>query len=59
MTTVETGTRLLTTSNAITEAVAQEMERDDTVFVMGEDVGVYGGSSAPPRGCSRGSGPSA
>ena len=35
--------RLLTTSKAISEAIAQEMERDPTVFVMGEDVGVYGG----------------
>src|SRR5690242_9001270 len=39
-----TGTeRLLTTSKAISEAIAQEMERDPAVFVMGEDVGVYGG----------------
>ncbi len=35
--------RLLTTAKAISEAIAQEMERDPTVFVMGEDVGVYGG----------------
>ena len=35
--------RLLTTSKAISEAMAQEMERDPSVFVMGEDVGVYGG----------------
>lgn len=35
--------RILTTSKAIAEAVAQEMERDPSVFVMGEDVGVYGG----------------
>ncbi len=35
--------RLLTTSKAIAEAIAQEMERDDKVFVLGEDVGAYGG----------------
>jgi pyruvate dehydrogenase E1 component beta subunit len=35
--------RLLTTSKAISEAIAQEMERDPSVFVMGEDVGTYGG----------------
>jgi acetoin:2,6-dichlorophenolindophenol oxidoreductase subunit beta len=35
--------RLLTTSKAISEAIAQEMERDRSVFVMGEDVGTYGG----------------
>ncbi|MEI7555543.1 alpha-ketoacid dehydrogenase subunit beta [Candidatus Chlorohelix sp.] len=35
--------RLLTTHKAIAEGIAQEMERDSRVFVMGEDVGVYGG----------------
>jgi len=35
--------RLLTTAKAISEAIAQEMERDPNVFVMGEDIGVYGG----------------
>ncbi len=36
-------TRKLTMAQAIGEAVAQEMERDPSVFVMGEDIGVYGG----------------
>jgi len=40
---VETKKRLLTTNKAISEGIAQEMERDKTVFVMGEDVGAYGG----------------
>ncbi|MBF6606632.1 MAG: alpha-ketoacid dehydrogenase subunit beta [Chloroflexi bacterium] len=35
--------RLLTTSRAISEGIAQEMERDPSVFVMGEDIGTYGG----------------
>lgn len=35
--------RLLTGNKALAEAIAQEMERDGNVFVMGEDVGVYGG----------------
>lgn len=35
--------RLLTGNKAMAEAIAQEMERDQSVFVMGEDVGVYGG----------------
>jgi pyruvate/2-oxoglutarate/acetoin dehydrogenase E1 component len=35
--------RKLTTQKAIAEAIAQEMERDETVFVLGEDIGVYGG----------------
>jgi len=30
--------------NALREATDEEMARDDTVFVMGEDVGHYGGS---------------
>ena len=35
--------RKLPMYQAIAEAIAQEMERDPKVFVMGEDVGVYGG----------------
>ena len=42
MTTIAT-VRKLTTQKAIAEAIGQEMERDEAVFVMGEDVGVYGG----------------
>jgi pyruvate/2-oxoglutarate/acetoin dehydrogenase E1 component len=30
--------------NALREAIDEEMGRDDTVFVLGEDVGQYGGS---------------
>ncbi|MCL6095342.1 MAG: alpha-ketoacid dehydrogenase subunit beta [Actinobacteria bacterium] len=37
------GVRRLTTARAMVEAIAQEMERDPSVFVMGEDVGAYGG----------------
>ena len=33
----------LTTSKAMVEAIAQEMERDPSVFYLGEDVGAYGG----------------
>ena len=40
--TAQTG-RLLTTSKAISEAIGQEIERDERVFVMGEDIGTYGG----------------
>jgi pyruvate/2-oxoglutarate/acetoin dehydrogenase E1 component len=35
--------RRLTTSKAMVEAIAQEMERDPSVFYLGEDVGAYGG----------------
>ena len=35
--------RILTMAQAIAEGIAQEMTRDSAVFVMGEDVGSYGG----------------
>lgn len=35
--------RTLTMAQAISEAIGQEMERDQSVFVMGEDIGKYGG----------------
>ena len=38
-----TTTRKLTMAQAIAEGIAQEMERDSRVFVMGEDIGKYGG----------------
>jgi len=37
------GHRTLTMAQAISEAMASEMERDESVFVMGEDIGAYGG----------------
>lgn len=40
---VPASTRQLTTSRAISEAIASEMKRDERVFVMGEDIGKYGG----------------
>jgi len=43
MTTTATSTRRLSTAKAISEGIAQEMRVDDGVFVMGEDVGAYGG----------------
>jgi pyruvate/2-oxoglutarate/acetoin dehydrogenase E1 component len=41
--TVDSGTRRLTTAKAISEAIATEMRENPEVFVMGEDVGAYGG----------------
>jgi pyruvate/2-oxoglutarate/acetoin dehydrogenase E1 component len=35
---------------AIRDALAEEMERDPHVFVMGEDVGLYGGAYGATRG---------
>jgi pyruvate dehydrogenase E1 component beta subunit len=43
MTITEAPTRRLTTSKAMVEAIAQEMERDPNVVYLGEDVGAYGG----------------
>jgi len=44
-TTATTGAplRRLTAAKAIAEGIAQEMERDPSVFYLGEDVGAYGG----------------
>ena len=36
--------RELSYAEAIREALRQEMQRDERVFIIGEDVGVYGGS---------------
>ncbi len=36
-------TRILTMAQAISDGIAQEMTRDANVFVMGEDIGSYGG----------------
>ncbi len=41
---MDTQTRELTYAQAIQEALAIAMEADDRVFLMGEDVGVYGGA---------------
>jgi pyruvate/2-oxoglutarate/acetoin dehydrogenase E1 component len=38
-----TGTRRLTISEALREAIAEEMRRDPDVFLIGEDIGVEGG----------------
>ena len=35
---------------AVTEAIAEEMRRDPRVFVMGEDVAIYGGAYGATRG---------
>jgi len=36
-------TRELTFAQAIREALDEEMARDETIFVLGEDVGAWGG----------------
>jgi pyruvate/2-oxoglutarate/acetoin dehydrogenase E1 component len=46
----EFGVRVVPYSQALQEALAEEMRREETVFVMGEDVGIYGGAYAVTRG---------
>lgn len=38
-----TGERRLTIAEALREAIAEEMRRDESVFLIGEDIGVEGG----------------
>jgi pyruvate/2-oxoglutarate/acetoin dehydrogenase E1 component len=38
-----TGTKVMTYAEALNEALREEMRRDPTVFVMGEDVAIWGG----------------
>ena len=45
-----TNERELTMAKAISEAIEQEMARDARVFVMGEDVGIYGGIFGATQG---------
>lgn len=42
--------REITFAEAIREAMSEEMRKDPTVFVMGEDIGVYGGAFGVTRG---------
>jgi 2-oxoisovalerate dehydrogenase E1 component len=42
--------RTITYAQALQEAMREEMLRDDKVFVMGEDVGLYGGAYGATRG---------
>ena len=47
MTQTQIGTRDITLTQALNEAMREEMRRDDRVFIMGEDIqsGVYGASA--------------
>lgn len=38
------GDRVITYSEAVREAIGQAMEADPSVFMLGEDIGVYGGA---------------
>ena len=39
----------ITYREAIRQALREEMTRDDRVYIMGEDIGAYGGSYAATR----------
>jgi pyruvate dehydrogenase E1 component beta subunit len=39
-----TSDRVITYAEAVREAIGQAMEADDRVFMLGEDIGVYGGA---------------
>jgi pyruvate/2-oxoglutarate/acetoin dehydrogenase E1 component/TPP-dependent pyruvate/acetoin dehydrogenase alpha subunit len=42
--------RTITYAQALIEAAREEMQRDSRVFIMGEDVGLYGGAYGASRG---------
>jgi len=42
--------RVISYARALREALAEELARDERVFVMGEDVGCYGGIFGVTRG---------
>jgi pyruvate/2-oxoglutarate/acetoin dehydrogenase E1 component len=49
--------RELTTSQAINEALVEELERDPRVFLIGEDIGLHGGAFAVTKGLFQRFGP--
>ena len=40
----------ITFAQAINEAISEEMRRDETVFMLGEDIGVYCGAFGMSKG---------
>jgi len=46
----DTTMRIISYAQALVEAMREEMLRDNRVFVMGEDVGLYGGAYGATRG---------
>lgn len=49
----DTNMREISYAEAIQEALREEMQRDENVFIMGEDVGFYGGAYGATRGLSQ------
>ena len=52
-----TADRVITYAEAVREAIGQAMEADDRVFLLGEDIGVYGGAFGVSGGLSTEFGP--
>ena len=48
----DSGIRVISYAQALQEAMREEMLRDKKVFIMGEDVGLYGGAYGATRGLS-------
>ncbi|MBW7990456.1 MAG: dehydrogenase [Planctomycetes bacterium] len=46
------GMDVMTIGQAVTAAQGEELKRDENVFIMGEDVGLYGGAYQATRGLS-------
>ncbi len=49
-TSINTETKMMTYREAVSEALWGEMERDENVLIMGEEVGVWGGTYAVTKG---------
>jgi len=49
--------RIISYREALREAMCQEMRRDPRVFLMGEDIGVYGGAFGVSAGMQAEFGP--
>ena len=58
---IKSGTTEISYRDAVREAIRDALRRDDRVFLMGEDVGRYGGcygvSKGPPGRIRRGTDP--
>ena len=48
--TADASMRVISYAEAIQEALREEMQRDGRVFLMGEDIGLYGGAYGATRG---------
>jgi acetoin:2,6-dichlorophenolindophenol oxidoreductase subunit beta len=48
--TTESSMQEMTFAEAIRQALREEMQRDERVFLMGEDIGIYGGAFGVTRG---------